>query len=197
MAESVTFILTGVTRLSNIIDALLRLSRAGRVDYQMQQVDVNRVVQRVVESMRGTITERGANVTVKELPPVWGDPTAVEQVFANLIGNALNYLDSKRPGTIEVATTNSHDLDGSAAGAWVTYYVKDNGLGIPAAYQHKVFQAFQRVHPEVAKGEGMGLAIVHRAVQRHRGKVWVESKAGEGSTFFVALPVSGTVGSLK
>ncbi len=186
MAESIRFIQTAVSRLSNIIDALLRLSRVGRVEYQPQAVDVVGLARRVVTAMRSTVEERGATVLVHDLPPAWGDPTAVEQVFANLIGNALNYLDPNRPGRIEVGSRDPSN--GAQSDGLQTYHVKDNGLGIPAAYQHKVFQAFQRVHPEVARGEGMGLAIVRRIVERHRGRLWVESTCGEGSTFFVALP---------
>jgi PAS domain S-box-containing protein len=189
MVESIHYIQTAVARLSGIIDALLRLSRAGRVVYQRQPVDVQRVVARIVESMGATIAQRGAAVTVAELPPTWGDPTAVEQVFANLIGNALNYLDPRRPGRIEVGRSEHRELAGpGSSAAWHTYYVRDNGLGIPAAYRAKVFQAFQRLHPETAPGEGMGLAIVRRIVERQDGKVRVESTEGSGSTFFVILP---------
>jgi signal transduction histidine kinase len=189
VAESIRFIQTGVLRLSNIIDALLRLSRAGRVEYQQQQVDVHALVRRIVESMSGTITERGATVTVKDLPPVWGDATAVEQIFANLIGNALNYLDPKRPGLVEVGCTDDVEANGHGRHSnWHTYYVKDYGLGIPQAYKAKVFQAFQRLHPGVAKGEGMGLTVVHRIVERHGGRIWFESTEGAGTTFFVTLP---------
>jgi signal transduction histidine kinase/CHASE3 domain sensor protein len=196
VAESTRFIQTGVLRLSGIIDALLRLSRAGRVEYRWQRVEVNAVVARVVESLNGTITQRGATVRMRNLPPVWGDPTAVEQIFANLIGNALNYLDSKRPGVIEVGGENR--TGGSATGAdsaFHTYYVKDNGLGIPESYRPKIFQAFQRLHPQVAKGEGIGLVMVRRMVERHGGKIWLESAQGAGSTFFVTLPSSGVNGN--
>jgi PAS domain S-box-containing protein len=184
IAESVRYIQTAVARLSAIIDALLRLSRVGRVVYQPQAVDVNRVVARVLEAMRLTIQSREAEVTVHDLPPALADPTAVEQVFANLIGNALNYLDQRRAGMIEV---------GSGAGAppgMRLYFVRDNGLGIPAAYVPKIFQAFQRLHPDRAEGEGMGLAIVRRIVERHGGKVWLESAAGAGSTFSFTLPTA-------
>jgi PAS domain S-box-containing protein len=191
MAEAIRFIQTAVRRLSGIIDALLRLSPAGRVVYQWRPVDVAGILARVVEAMRGTIADRKAEVVVHELPPAWGDPTAVEQVFANLIGNALNYLDCQRPGCIEVGS-----LDAQASGdpgpraAMRTYYVKDNGLGVPAPYRAKIFQAFQRVHPEAAPGEGIGLAIVQRLVERHGGQVWVESPGGPGSTFFLTLPTA-------
>ena len=187
IAESVRFIQTAVTRLSGIIDALLRLSRVGRVVYQPREVDVNRVVARVLEAMRVTIQGRGADVKVCELPPARADPTAVEQLFANLIGNALNYLDPLRPGKIEVGSTD----DGPAG--YRTYFVRDNGLGIPAAYVPKVFQAFQRLHPDRAEGEGMGLAIVRRIVERHGGKVWLESAPDVGSTFSFTLPAVASV----
>jgi signal transduction histidine kinase len=186
MAESIHFIQNGVLRLSGIIDALLRLSRVGRLDYRWQAVDVAAVVRRVVESLRGTIAGRGATVTVGDLPPAWGDPIALEQVFANLIGNALTYLDPSRPGRIEVG---GDGRPRPGAERLRTYVVRDNGLGIPDAYRQKIFQAFQRVHPDVAGGEGMGLAIVRRVLDRHGGEVWVESRVGEGSAFFVALPV--------
>jgi PAS domain S-box-containing protein len=186
MAESIGYIETAVLRLSSIIDALLGLSRAGRVVFNMQWIDMNGLVARIVESLKVTIAEKRAVVTVKDLAPAWGDPTAVGQIFANLIGNALNYLDARRPGQIQMGTLP--DSDGQS-GRLRTYYVKDNGLGIPAAYAPKVFHAFQRLHPESAQGEGMGLAIVHRIVERHGGRVWVESEVGVGSTFFVALPI--------
>jgi len=117
---------------------------------------------------------------------VRGDATAIEQLFANLIGNALQYLDASRTGMIQIGSL-SLTANGTADGLR-TFFVRDNGLGIPESCLKKVFQAFQRAHPEVAEGEGIGLAIVRRIVERHRGKIWVESRVDEGSTFFVALP---------
>jgi PAS domain S-box-containing protein len=227
MGESIRFIQTGVLRLSNIIDSLLRLSRAGRVEYQWDEVNVQDVVQRIVDSMQATILAKGTEITVRELPAAWGDATAVEQLFANLIGNALNYLDPQRPGRIEIGCVDAEGAglsrsaddasltlrvgmqptptrsvseeaggarrarnDESAPGGEPvpTYYVKDNGLGIAEGHRNKVFQAFQRLHPGAAPGEGIGLAIVRRIVERHRGKIWLESTVGQGSTFFVTLP---------
>jgi PAS domain S-box-containing protein len=181
VAKSVGFIQTAVTRLSNIIDALLRLSRAGRVDYRWETVDVSQVVTQVVRAAQVTITERGATVTVGDLPPAWGDRTAIEQVFGNLVGNALTYLDPARPGLIEIGALEP--ADGGR-----TYFVRDNGLGIAEGHRQKIFQAFQRAHPGVGSGEGLGLAIVARVVERHHGRVWVESTPGAGSTFFITLP---------
>ena len=186
MTESVRFIQTAVTRLSSIIDALLRLSRAGRVEYRARVVDLKPIIERIVGAMRGTITARGAEVTIQDLPPVWGDPTALEQIFANLIGNAVNYLDPKRPGKVEVGNSVEREVEGLEKP--LTYFVRDNGLGIAEKYLPKVFAIFQRLHGNVAVGEGVGLALVRRVVERHGGRVWVESKEGVGSTFFVAFP---------
>jgi signal transduction histidine kinase len=136
------------------------------------------------------ISQRAVMVSVRELPPAWGDPAAVEQIFSNLIGNALNFLDPARHGRIEIGALESEPVDESDPRAvrMRTYYVRDNGLGIPAAYMSKVFRAFQRLHGDVANGDGIGLAVVRRTVERHGGRVWVESAEGAGSTFFVMLP---------
>ena len=184
--DSIHFIQTAVSRLSVIIDALLRLSRAGRVEYRWQSVDVDLVVRRVIESMGATIHGRQAQVTAGPLPMTWGDPTAVEQIFANLICNAVNYLDPNRPGMVEIGATPANPLSNGTG--LRTYYVKDNGLGIPESGKSKLFLAFQRFHDGLAKGEGIGLALVRKIVERHGGKIRVESTSGVGSTFFVDLP---------
>ena len=177
--ESLSYIEAAVARLSRIIDALLRLSRAGRVEYRPRLVDLNEVVSRIVDALHGTITQRGAEIVVQQMHPAWGDPVALEQVFGNLIGNALNYLRPNQAGRVEIG---EQLLDGRRV-----YYVKDNGLGIPAKYLPQLFQAFRRLHPEVIGGEGMGLAIVRQAVDRHGGRIWAESEEGQGTTFYVFL----------
>ncbi|MFL9983324.1 sensor histidine kinase [Paraburkholderia sediminicola] len=190
--ESLQYLRIAVTRAAAIIDALLRISRAGRLEYQWQRVSVGRVVGKVVDALQGAISQRGTVVTVRELPPAWGDPGAIEQIFGNLIGNALNYLDPARNGRIEIGALEPEpepvDETEPRALRTRTYYVRDNGLGIPAAYMSKVFRAFQRLHGDVANGDGIGLAVVRRMVERHGGRVWVESAEGAGSTFFVVLP---------
>ncbi|CBW76800.1 Sensory transduction protein kinase (EC 2.7.3.-) (plasmid) [Mycetohabitans rhizoxinica HKI 454] len=186
IAEALRFLQTAVMRSASIIDALLRLSRAGRVEYRPQQVDVQAVMSRVVDAMRDSIKSRGVTVKIHPLPSAWGDPTAVEQVFANLVSNAVNYLDPSRPGEIEIGTRPNpvgvHSLR--------IYYVRDNGYGIPASALPKLFTAFQRLHGGAVKGEGIGLALVRRVVERHGGNVWAESSEGIGSTFYLSLPES-------
>ncbi len=184
--ESIRFIQAAVGRLARIIDALLRLSRAGRVEYQWQEVDLQAVVGKIVAALHDSISGKAAQVSVDALPPAYGDPTALEQVFANLIGNAVQYLDPERPGRIEVDSTGPDDK-GLPTGL-VVYRVRDNGLGIPEAYHQRLFTAFSRFHAGAAQGEGIGLALVRRMVERHGGRIWVESSAGVGTTFLVALP---------
>jgi signal transduction histidine kinase len=185
MSESLHFLQNAVLRTANIIDALLRLSRAGRLEYQLQHVDVTPIVQRVIDAMQGTVRQRKAQITLLPLPGVWGDPVAVDQIFGNLIGNAVNYLDPQRVGRIEIGCQPAQPGD-----TLQTFYVKDNGLGIPLAYRAKAFTAFQRFHLDVAKGEGIGLALVLRVVERQGGRIWFESEEGQGTTFFVALPIA-------
>jgi PAS domain S-box-containing protein len=179
--ESIGYIQAGVVRLTGIIDALLRLSRAGRVQYEPRPITVGPIVERVVQALRITADQKGAAVTVGPLPDAWADPLATEQVFANLVGNALNYLSPDRPGRVEV---------GSAPGepGLCTYFVRDNGVGIPSAYRAQMFQAFRRLQPGLAPGEGMGLVMVRRMLERLGGRVWFESAEGEGTTFFFTLP---------
>jgi signal transduction histidine kinase len=191
MAEAVRFIQSAVIRLSTNIDALLRLSRIGRVELQLQNVEVQPIVERVVAAMADTIQKRKANVRLATLPPVWADAMAVEQIFANLIGNAVNYLDPDRDGTIEVGLSDETAQSGEA-GSLRTFFVRDNGVGIPESCRAKVFQIFQRMHPTMANGEGVGLALVRRVVERLGGKIWFESKQGAGTTFYVTLPSTGS-----
>lgn len=189
--ESIHFIRTSVDRLGGIIDAMLRLSRAGRVVYEWQVVNTQSVVQRVVDALHGTLADHNATITIDTLPTVWGDETAIELVFANLLHNALNYLDPERPGRIHVAVTAAAE-----SGHEVTFAVTDNGIGIAPELQAKAFIAFQRLHPKHAAGEGMGLAIVHRIVERHGGRIRLESMVDHGSTFYVTLPLPPTETSL-
>ncbi|MEX3943429.1 ATP-binding protein [Paraburkholderia sp. BR10937] len=184
IGEALRYLQTAVLRASHIIDALLRLARVGRVEYRRQRVSVQELVQRVVDAMHASIRARGAQVSVQTLPDVWGDPTALEQVFANLIGNALNYLDPAREGRVEIGTAHAPP----GVESLQIFYVRDNGLGIPEVGLPRLFQAFQRMHGNVASGEGIGLALVRRVVERHGGRVWVESTEGEGTTFYLSLP---------
>jgi signal transduction histidine kinase len=188
IGEALRFLQSAVLRAAHIIDSLLRLSRVGRVEYRHQEVRVGVLVRHVVEAMQASIRAAGAQVAVHELPAAWGDPTAIEQVFANLIGNAVNYLSPERPGRIEIGAIAAPPGVQSLR----IFYVKDNGLGIPLNELPRLFSAFARLHSNVAAGEGIGLALVRRMVERHGGRVWAESTEGVGTTFYVSLPEAAT-----
>ena len=188
---SLNFLDSAVLRSAAIIDALLRLSRAGRVEYTAVPVDVQRVAERVVGALHGSLEQRGAKVSIGRLPQAWADATAVEQIFGNLVNNAVAYLDKDRPGEISIGALDAaaSDVEDAAEDSHgVTYFVRDNGMGIPEHLQVKLFVAFQRLHGNASPGEGIGLALVRRVVDRNGGRIWVESTAGVGSTFFVTLP---------
>ncbi len=178
---SLRFISASTSKFERLINALLGLSRTGRREFRNDLLDLDALVATTLDSLRQSIEKTGTRVTVGSLPPAFGDLTAIGQVYSNLIANALNYLKPGRPGTM--------DIGGEAAEQGMNHYwVRDNGVGIPATAKERVFQVFQRFHPELAPGEGMGLVIIKRVVERHGGKVWVETKEGEGTTFHFTLP---------
>jgi PAS domain S-box-containing protein len=184
LGEAIRYIQTSVRHLSGIIDALLRLSRAGRVTYQLGVVDVSALMARLLRIMRPGIEQADAEVQVLDLPPARSDVTALEQVFSNLLSNTLRYRDPGRKCRIEIGALEAGE------GQCNVYYVKDNGLGIPAGAMPKLFTAFQRLRPDVAQGEGIGLAMVRRIMDRVQGRIRAESEIGAGTTFFVEIPAA-------
>jgi len=182
--ESLRYITASTTKFHRLINALLELSRHGRQEYHCEEVDLGAVVQSTLDSMRSSSGANGAVFAVGSIPRVYGDATALGQVFANLIGNSVKYLQPGRPGHIEIGG----EMEGREAHCWV----RDNGAGLPASAKPRLFQVFQRFHPGLANGEGMGLAIVRRVVERHGGRIWAEGEEGVGTTFHFTLPCGRT-----
>ena len=182
LAESIRYIHDAVRHLGRIIDGLLRLSRVGRVEYESEDVDVNVVVSEILAAMHTSVLSSGGQVIVRPLPDVKGDRNAIGQIFANIVGNALKSFDQSREGCIEIFATGDTPP---------VFAVRDNGIGIPLEYQSRLFQVFQQVHSSQLRGEGMGLAIVRRIIERHGGRIWFESSPGEGTTFFFTLEAGG------
>jgi PAS domain S-box-containing protein len=170
-------------RLKRLIEELLTLSRVSRQLAPPQRVDTGQVIAAVIDGVRASRDEKSATVEVLDtLPDVSGDPVRLEQIFGNLISNALKFNDSAEARvTIGVL---------GATAATATFYVRDNGIGIEPQYHERIFGVFQRLHRrEEYDGTGAGLAIVKRAVEALGGSVSVESALGSGSTFVVTLPV--------
>lgn len=180
MGGALRYIGSSVLKFERLIDALLMLSRTGQQSYQIESLNVGEVITATIDSLQQTIDETGLTIDVAAVPNAQGDATAVGQVFANLIGNAIKYRDRDRPARIEIG--------GQEDDEFVRYFIRDNGVGIPDYALPRVFQVFQRFHPELADGEGIGLAAIKRIIERHGGSIGVESTYGEGSTFSFTLP---------
>lgn len=190
MSTSLRFIQSSVARLSGIIDALLLLSRAGRVEYERRPVDMDALVRRVIDSMHDTLIHHHVAIQVCDLPSALGDAAALERVFSNLLSNAVKYRDPSREARVEIDTqTPPPRMARATVGqSMASYCVHDNGLGIPRSAQAKLFQPFQRFHPQVAPGDGMGLAMSRRIVDALGGELLHDPEAQDGTTFYILLP---------
>lgn len=173
--EALGFIDASVTRMDKLIQALLQLSRLGRRELHVELIPTDTLVKEVLQTLEHQIARRHARVTVGPLPHVRADRTAMEQIMANLLTNAVAYLEPDRPG--EIAVTAERQAD------YTTFQVQDNGRGIAAEDIAKVFEPFRRVGKQDVPGEGMGLAYVQALVRRHGGNIWCRSTVGVGTTF--------------
>lgn len=189
VAKSIEAIRVSIQMMKKLLDGLRQVATVGYRQLNISSVNMNALFKRVIEAMAPAVAEAGASVHVDDLPPCRGDAAQLEEVFTNLLGNALKYLSRDRKGQIHIF--------GHPEGAMSIYCVQDNGLGIALEHQSRIFEPFHRVDRDGdVDGEGLGLPIVRKLVDRHRGRLWVESEPGRGSTFFVALPqATETAGS--
>ncbi len=179
--DFIGFAVDGAIRMQRLIEDLLSYSRITTRGQSLTVTDAAAACQDALRNLRGAIDEANGTVTVDSLPPVLADPVQLTQVFQNLIGNALKYRDRRRP---EIQVTAR--VDGSVA----TFSVSDNGIGIATEYFDRIFQMFQRLHTSKAySGTGIGLALSRKIVERHGGRIWVESHVGVGSTFSFTMPL--------
>jgi light-regulated signal transduction histidine kinase (bacteriophytochrome) len=179
--ESLHFISAGTAKMDSLLSGLLQLSRLGTAPLRFEPIRMNLLLQMVLGAMRYEIRRLHAEVAVEDLPDCMGDAIQINQVFSNLIDNALKYQRAEEPLRIRI----SGHIDKNE----VIYSVQDNGIGIAPEHYDKIFEIFHRLNPDgPQKGEGLGLTIVRRILDRLEGRIWVESELGRGSTFFVALP---------
>jgi light-regulated signal transduction histidine kinase (bacteriophytochrome) len=178
----IDFAVDGARRMQKLIEGLLAYSRVATRAGAFKPVDLNRVLNDALSNLSAVIREEKAGIIRDDLPVVTGDETQLLQLFQNLIGNALKFR--KRDVRPEVRIS-SKKKDGQE---W-TFSVRDNGIGIEKQYLDQVFQIFHRLHSTAEyPGTGIGLAICKRIVERHGGRIWLESKPGEGTIFFFTIP---------
>ena len=178
--EFMGYIVDGAARMKQLIEDLLAYSRVGTRGKDFREVAVDDALQRAVSNLRAAIQESSAAVTWDALPTVLADDTQLTQLFQNLIGNALKFRSASVP-RIHVFVANNEP-------AW-HFMVRDNGIGIEPQYFERIFMVFQRLHNKAEyPGTGIGLAICKKVVERHGGRIWVESRPGEGSAFHFTLP---------
>jgi len=181
ITDSLNYILASTSKIDTLLTGLLKVSRLGRATLNIEKLNMKDLMAEVVDDFEFQAREAGVKLEVGRLPQCQGDRAQLNQVFSNLIGNALKYLDPERPGIILIS--------GKKEDSNVVYTVEDNGIGIAPQHQETVFQIFQRVDPTASSGEGLGLTIVRRILERHGGKTWLESEPGRGSRFHVSLPI--------
>jgi len=174
-------------RMGMLIDDLLAFSKLGRLAVRTREVDMDSLVRDVIAEVLATHGDAAPKIEVGPLPSIHADPSLLRQVWANLISNAVKYSSKSADPRIEVA--------GRRDGGEICYSVRDNGVGFNMDYVDKLFGVFQRLHrADEFAGTGVGLAIVHRVVTRHGGRVWAEGKVDQGAVFSFALPAGGANG---
>jgi len=180
------FAVDGAQRMQTLINDLLALSRVGTQGKPFAPTDVGAVVGRALRWLGTSLEESGGEIDVGELPTVLADAGQLEQVFQNLLANALKF---RRPGTPPHVRVTAVP-NGSHGSEW-RFAVRDNGIGFEPQFAEQIFVVFQRLHTRAEyPGTGVGLAICKKVVERHGGRIWAESAPNEGATFYFTLPRS-------
>ncbi len=178
--EFIGYAVDGANRMQRLIRDLLQYSRVATRGKPFKSTDTSKIMQQVIKDLQCPIEESNAEIECKALPTVLGDESQLGQLFQNLVSNAIKYRDEKSP-EIKVSAARIN-------GNW-RFSVKDNGIGIDQKFADKIFVIFQRLHGNTEySGTGIGLAVCKKIVERHGGRIWVESKVGEGSTFNFEIP---------
>jgi light-regulated signal transduction histidine kinase (bacteriophytochrome) len=166
--------------MTALIQALLSYARVSTQDAPFQAVSLSDVLSNVMENMHLSIEESGASITSDPLPEIVANPMQIFQLMQNLVSNAIKYRSAERPLRIHIGVAG-------APGEFI-FSVADNGQGFNPLYGDRIFGVFHRLHGRDVPGTGIGLSICKKIVERHEGRIWVESQPGQGSTFFFSIP---------
>jgi light-regulated signal transduction histidine kinase (bacteriophytochrome) len=178
--DFIFYIVDGVQRMSNLIRGLLDYSRAsGSTDEPLKPVDTERALVTALGNLKASIDAIDAEITYDPLPAVQCHPLRMQQLLQNLISNAIKYRGERKPHVHISAVENEQEI---------VFTVKDNGIGIAPEYFDEIFGVFKRLHGREYEGTGIGLAMCKKIIERYGGRIWVESKPGEGSSFHFSIP---------
>jgi light-regulated signal transduction histidine kinase (bacteriophytochrome) len=178
--EFIGYAVDGAVRMQRLINDLLAYSRVGTRGRDFEPTDCQTVIERVLENLQIAVKESGAEVTYDPLPKLMADTLQLQQLFQNLISNAIKFREKEVPRIHIAAERNQNE--------WL-FSVSDNGIGMAPESSERIFKVFQRLHTRKEyPGTGIGLAICKKIVERHGGRIWVESELGKGSTFYFTIP---------
>jgi PAS domain S-box-containing protein len=178
--KSLDFILNNVSKMDTLINGLLQLSRTGQIKINVNNVNMNNLFRKIIAAFNFQLSEYGAEVKIHKIIDCYGDENQLNQLFSNIISNAIKYRDKNRKLTIEISSIILYNK--------VIYNIKDTGIGMNQRHLERIWDVFYRVDASAAEaGEGLGLSLAKRIVDKHKGKIWAESVEGVGSTFFVEL----------
>jgi light-regulated signal transduction histidine kinase (bacteriophytochrome) len=176
--DFIEYAVDGSNRMRILISSLLEYSRVNRMK-PFEKIDLNELLEDVLKNLKDQIYENNAIIKINTLPVISGDPVLISQLFQNLIANAIKFRRLTKPQIIISCKQENNEY---------LFSVKDNGIGIQKAYKEKIFIIFQRLHnKEKYPGTGIGLAICKKIVERHGGKIWLESELDKGSTFHFTI----------
>lgn len=174
-------VIRGTDKMAELIKNVLHYSRVGRAGLEWTDIDMQKMLQEIREEVLGPVAGQNTRFVIKNTPAVHGDRTMLMQLFTNLAGNAVKYSTGSNPALIEI--------NGEKDGDFVVYTITDNGIGIDMKYSTRIFELFRRLdNVKNIEGTGVGLAIAKRIVEKHGGKIWLESRLGHGTKFYVSLP---------
>jgi PAS domain S-box-containing protein len=179
-AQLLDTIRRGSENMSRLVNDLLNLAHVGRQEMKRERISLNSIINEVIVELAGETQGRAISWQIARLPAIEGDPGLLKQVFANLLSNAVKYTRPRGKAVIDIGLRT--------VGGKRAIFVRDNGVGFNMKYATKLFGVFQRLHrPEEFEGTGVGLAIVERVIKRHGGKIWAESEANQGATFYFTM----------